>query len=135
MNKGFLLYLRSEVERYSGKRDPYARSQEEDEKDLLLFSHINASDAPSKEGRGRDLDITDYVFWILRMMTAHFPIVDRFGRYPYNNDLVGRDWAAGELEWLESTGSPHLPENLKKSIREDVEDGTWTPFKGNPKFD
>jgi hypothetical protein len=43
-----------------------------------------------------------------------------------NNDLVGRDWAAGELEWLESTGSPHLPENLKKAIRKDVEDGTWT---------
>jgi hypothetical protein len=48
--------------------------------DLLLFSHINASDAPSKEGRGRELNITDYVFWILRMMTAPFPIVNHFGR-------------------------------------------------------
>ena len=141
-NKAFIDSLCSEVESYSNRLDPHRRTEAEDEKDLLLFSDMlkgaDGKGRPTKETLGRDLEMSDCLFWILRILLAHWPIIHRFGRYPYSNDQMGRDFAQGELEWIESTGFSgfqRIPENDRKLIRQDVENGTWTSFKGNTDFE
>ena len=136
LTQGFTLLFRAEVETYSGEKDPYAETQVEDEKDIELLNELSKSEGPSKEKLGRDLRISDYIFPMLRMNTAHHPIIDRFGRYPYNNDQMGRDHTDAELEWMaKGRENQRVPEPLRGMIRKDVDQGTWTPLKGNPRLE
>ncbi|KAL9115392.1 MAG: hypothetical protein Q9227_000713 [Pyrenula ochraceoflavens] len=133
LNHGFISYFRAEIEEYSGKKDPCAQTQPEDERDLTLLQAITNGDPPSWQSLGgRDLDIADYAFWLLRMNTAHLAIVDQFGRYPYNNDQLGRDFETQEeLDWMqENYPKGRVPEPLRGLIRKEIEEGIWSPLKG-----
>ena len=123
-NKEILLYMRQEIEAYTGEKDPHAATQDEDEQDISLFSEM-VSSGPTA------FDMAGFNFWMLRILTSHRPITHEFGRYPYVNDMVGRDFASGEEEWMnENKGLPgRLDEAVKKAIRKDVDSGIWSPLK------
>jgi hypothetical protein len=63
------------------------------------------------------------------ILDAHWPIIKRFGRYPYRNAIFGRVSTEEEGKWLDDTGhfgeaSPEVAERIRK----DVEKGQWTPL-------
>ncbi|VUC25890.1 unnamed protein product [Clonostachys rosea] len=39
-------------------------------------------------------------FWIQHLMDVHKPPLDKFGRYPYRNWVLGREMTAAEEEWI-----------------------------------
>ncbi|CAF9913371.1 MAG: hypothetical protein GOMPHAMPRED_007876 [Gomphillus americanus] len=123
-NKEILLYLRQEIEAYTGEKDPHAATQDEDERDLNLFSAM-VSSGPAA------FDMAGYNFWMLRVLTSHRPITHEFKRYPYVNDMVGRDFAPSEEEWMSKNKSlsGRLDEAVRETIRKDVDTGTWSPLK------
>ena len=132
LTKELIHEYRSEVERYTGVEDPFAAREGEDERDLFLFSKLILLGSPTREQLGREVRVEDYAFYWIRMLNAHYGITDRFGRYPYRNDVLGRDFAAGELEWMKETGVfERLPEDVRDQIRRDVDSGIWSPLKGN----
>lgn len=49
----------------------------------------------------------------VRMAKQHVRIIERFGRFPYRNDVLGRQSSREELEWL---GSPELPLFAKSQL-------------------
>ncbi|KAH8916148.1 hypothetical protein BT69DRAFT_1288029 [Atractiella rhizophila] len=112
------------------------RYRKEEEKDLYLWKIINSSDPPSKENQGRELGMADYAWPMLRMMTAHFSIIDTFGRYPYDSDLRGRDLTDEEKVWMEKAGYGRMPDEMRQRIRKDVDAGVWSPLEvNNPKYE
>lgn len=139
LQEGFRRYFRSELEAHCGRSDPFAVTQAKDEGDLGLLARMtsgNDEKDPSKAKLGRELDVADYMFWTIRMNTAHFPIIDRFGRYPYQNDQMGREFQEGEADWMaEVYPRSRLPEAWREAIRKDVVAGRWTELKGDGRFD
>ena len=49
-----------------------------------------------KGGQGEELTVGMKDF-----LKAHTDVLDRFGRYPYRNQTLGRESTKEELEWLE----------------------------------
>lgn len=134
--KTMLHELRSKAESASGVKDLYASQESSDEKNVFLFDRFIRESPPSKEQLGRDVEMYDFAFWMIRLDIAHLAVTDRFGRYPYRNDAVGRDYVDGELEWQEKQEAlVRLDEDLRARIRRDVDAGVWSPLRGNPHFE
>lgn len=53
---------------------------------------------------GRDGPAMEYVSAIIAFEKKHNDILLEFGRYPYRNEILGRETTAEERQWLESGG-------------------------------
>jgi uncharacterized protein (DUF924 family) len=117
--------LRLEVERISGKIDPYRTRKEELEKDIYAFFNMMVEKPP----QGKYVKMEDFMFWFCTVIDVHKPIVEKFGRYPYHNVALGRVSSEEEKVWLERTGGwGNAGTEVAERIRGDVEAGRWMPF-------
>ncbi|RBR07082.1 uncharacterized protein FIESC28_10828 [Fusarium coffeatum] len=120
--------LRRAVEERTGKNDPYRETRDVTLKDDLLFLREVVKGPPVDE-RESSISITHWTFWWCMILDSHWPIIKRFGRYPYRNAILGRVITDEEKKWLDDTG--HFGEaspEVAGKIREDVEKGRWTPL-------
>ncbi|KAF7554350.1 hypothetical protein G7Z17_g2954 [Cylindrodendrum hubeiense] len=126
---------RAAVEAYAGVRDPYRATRDALLKDDLAFLREMPKGPPMRDGQdGVESNITmsSWAFWWCMILDAHWPIIERFGRYPYRNAILGRDSTAEELKWLDDTGHIAVaPSEIAARVREDVEKGRWTAL-GRP---
>jgi uncharacterized protein (DUF924 family) len=120
--------LRQAVEAHTNTRDPYRATRDATLKDDLFFLREFVK-GPSKADGESSLSMTSWTFWWCTILDAHWPIIKRFGRYPYRNGYFGRESTEAEKKWLDDTG--HFGEaspEVAQRIREDVEKGRWTPL-------
>ena len=77
---------------------PFMHSEElaDQERCIELFEKM----AEGAEGRVRDAALNNLDF-----ARRHHVIVERFGRFPHRNDLLGRESSAEELAFLQEDGS------------------------------
>ncbi|KAI1050742.1 hypothetical protein LB507_009235 [Fusarium sp. FIESC RH6] len=120
--------LRRAVEEQTGEKDSYRETRDNTSKDDLLFLREVVKGPPVDEGES-SISITNWTFWWCMILDSHWPIIKRFGRYPYRNAILGRVSTDEERKWLDDTGhfGEASPEAAEK-IREDVEKGQWTPL-------
>lgn len=113
------------VESVSGWTDPYRAKRDEILSDLYAFPRVYKEGPP----QGEDVTRESWTFWMGMLMDIHKPIIDRYGRYPYLNDMCGRESTAAEEEWIERTGHfEEVDKEVARKIREDVRLGRWTPL-------
>ncbi|KAH7180025.1 uncharacterized protein B0J16DRAFT_179639 [Fusarium flagelliforme] len=120
--------LRQAVEHHTGKKDSYRETRDVTLKDDLAFLREVVKGSPVDEGES-SISLTNWAFWWCMILDAHWPIIKRFGRYPYRNAILGRVSTEEEKEWLDDTG--HFGEaspEVAEKIRKDVEKGQWTPL-------
>lgn len=73
--------------------------------------------------------VADGWFFLAHLMDVHYPLLKKFGRYPYQNGALGRDTTPEEDEWMHMSGFfRESAPDVKKRIRDDVENGRWTPL-------
>jgi len=120
--------LRRTVEDRTGKKDSYRETMDVTLTDDLLFLREVVKGPPVDEGES-SISLTNWAFWWCMILDAHWPIIKRFGRYPYRNAILGRVNTEQEKKWLDDTGhfAEASPEVVER-IREDVEKGIWTPL-------
>ena len=118
--------IRTLVENHVGRTDPYRSTVDKDSKDIYAFPRI-ALNPPTED----DTQIDDFIFWMLRLLRVHTPVVRTFGHYPYRNNSVGRISTKEEIQYAEDTDyfSMLTDDKAVKRIREDVEAGIWTPLQ------
>ncbi|KAJ7452067.1 hypothetical protein B0H11DRAFT_2074105 [Mycena galericulata] len=69
---------------------------------------------------------------MLKLMDVHKPIIDRYGRYPYQNAIRGLESTEEEKAYIEKTGHfGEVPEHIARKVKEDVVEGRWTPLGGS----
>ncbi|KAM0228912.1 hypothetical protein ACHAP5_011817 [Fusarium lateritium] len=120
--------LRRVVEAHTNTRDPFRETRNATLKDDLFFLREFVK-GPSKADGESSLSMASWTFWWCTILDSHWPIIERFGRYPYRNGHFGRESTEAEKKWLDDTG--HFGEaspEVAQRIREDVEKGTWTPL-------
>ncbi|ENH70682.1 hypothetical protein FOC1_g10004979 [Fusarium oxysporum f. sp. cubense race 1] len=100
--------LRQAVEEYTGTKDPHRESRDTTLKDDLLFIR-EVVKSPPKDDEGA-ISMAAWTYWWCMILDAHWPIIARFGRYPYRNAAFA---------------SPEIA----KRIQEDVEKSWWTPLE------
>lgn len=113
------------IEAESGTRDPYREKRDEVLADIYGFPRVVVAGPP----QGPDVTRESWCWWYAMLMDIHKPIIDKFGRYPYNNAAAGRESTSEELEWIEKVdrfaqASPKVAEQ----IREDIQAGRWQPL-------
>ncbi|KAL0576990.1 hypothetical protein V5O48_005000 [Marasmius crinis-equi] len=114
--------MRKEVERHYGVRDPARDTMDKDAHDPLLFARL-IKDGPPLNGSA-----PDFFFYFFRVVDAHRPVIKKFGRFPYRNEVMGRETTAREKEFLKATenfGSAGLSEAEVERLRKQVKDGIW----------
>ncbi|KPM38728.1 hypothetical protein AK830_g7837 [Neonectria ditissima] len=122
---------RAAVEAHAGVTDPYRSTRDELLKDDLFFLR-EVFKGPIKGNplvKDGSISLSNWAFWWCMIKDAHWPIIERFGRYPYRNGILGRESTAAEQKWLDDTG--HLAEvssEIAARVRDDVEKGKWTPL-------
>lgn len=122
--------LRDEMELFLGKRgeDPYSSTEETWKLDVYAFNRILGLGGPVMADD--KIEMGDFVWWLRMLFDCHRPIIDKFGRYPYRNGANGRASTDAEKEYLEKVegffGSGDR--EVEKRVREDVENGRWTPL-------
>lgn len=112
--------MRLEVERYSGKRDPWRDTEAQDAKDTTLFAKLIRGGPPRSS--------PDFFFWFFRVIRVHKPIIAEYGRYPYRNEAQGRESTEREREYLKVTGDfgkSHLTQAEAQKLRDDRKAGVW----------
>ncbi|KAF5692011.1 hypothetical protein FCIRC_197 [Fusarium circinatum] len=117
--------LRQAVEEYTGTRDPHRETRHKTLKDDLLFIR-EVVKSPPKDDEGA-ISMAAWTYWWCMILDAHWPIIARFGRYPYRNAAFGRPITKEEEKWLDDIHhfSEASPEDAKR-IREDIEKDQWT---------
>lgn len=116
---------RKTVQTYSGERDPYHEERETILGNDKIFLQEVFKGPIDKFGPR--ISLSEWAYWWCMIKDAHWPIIRRFGRYPYRNAILGRDSTEEEKKWLEATGHvAEAPPELAARIREDVEKGSWT---------
>lgn len=116
---------RVKVEKVSGQTDPYRTKRKEILQDIYGFPRLYLKGPP----QGNDVTRERWTFWVGMLMDIHKPIVDKFGRYPYLNAILGREWQQEENEWIEKV--KHFGETddeVARRVKEDVRLGRWTPL-------
>lgn len=120
---GMIEQMRVDVEKYSGKVDPWRGTRDEDRNDTTLFRRLILEGPPET--------FPEFYFWLFRVFDAHRPISERYGRYPYNNTSMGRVSTEEERKYLEETKhfhEPDLTDEQVKALQEQVESGYWEPL-------
>lgn len=121
--------VRVEVEKYSGKADPYRAKRGELAEDTDAFGRMYREGPPLENG----LNLEDFVFWMWTVLDVHKPIIVKFGRYPYQDVAKGRVPNDEEREWVikfRGGDAINIDSEAAKRIREDVLKGRWTPLGG-----
>ncbi|KAF5246291.1 hypothetical protein FAUST_1408 [Fusarium austroamericanum] len=120
--------LRRTVEKHTGVEDPYRKTRDATLKDDLLFLHEVVKGPPVEED-GASISMSTWTYWWCMILDSHWPIIKRFGRYPYRNAVLGRVSTEEETKWLDDTGHfGEAPPDVAERIRKDVEEGKWTPL-------
>ncbi|KXJ96506.1 hypothetical protein Micbo1qcDRAFT_229388 [Microdochium bolleyi] len=115
------------VEERYGVQDAY-RDQPDKRWDLYGFPEMIAQ-ATSGNTPASPMGVADGWFHLALLLDVHYPILEKFGRYPYRNGAMGRLSTPEEEEWnKEAAVFPSLPLDIKNQIREDVLNGRWTPL-------
>jgi uncharacterized protein (DUF924 family) len=113
------------VEKMSGQTDPYRTDRQAILSDLYGFPRMYRAGPPQSEDVTREA----WTFWMGKLMDIHKPIIDRYGRYPYLNAILGRKTTITEKWWIEGTSHfGEASEETAKLIRQDVENGCWRPL-------
>ncbi|KAJ7454933.1 hypothetical protein B0H11DRAFT_1875039 [Mycena galericulata] len=119
---------RAVVEHATGQRDPYRAEREETLSDVYGFPRM-IKQGPPADGR---VTAATWSWWMLKLMDVHKPIIDRYGRYPYQNAIRGLDSTEEERAWIEKTEHfAEAPEHVARKVKEDVVEGRWTPLGGS----
>lgn len=116
---------RRAVEAASGMQDPWRERRQEVLGDVYGFPRVVAAGPPEGPVVSRE----EWCWWYGMLMDIHKPIIDKFGRYPYNNAAQGRESTDEELEWIEKT--EHFAEaspEVARQVKEDVVAGIWRPL-------
>lgn len=112
------------VEDATGTEDPCRARREEILSDIYAFPRVVRKGPP----RGVT-SVEGYAYWMCMVMDVHFPIVKRFGRYPYANLWSGRGDTEEEAEWFVRTGwFGKVEGEVAERVRADVERAVWTPL-------
>ncbi|KAM0351014.1 hypothetical protein ACHAPU_002792 [Fusarium lateritium] len=120
--------LRQAVEAHTGTTDPNRATRDATLKDDLFFLREFVKGPPKDDGES-GISMASWTFWWCTILDAHWPIIAKFGRYPYRNSHFGRDSTKVEKKWLDDVG--HFGEaspEVAQRIREDVERQRWTPL-------
>ncbi|KAJ1338583.1 DUF924 family protein [Microdochium nivale] len=119
------------VEEHCGVRDAY-RDQPGKRWDLYSFPKMIAEVSAGNTPKG-PMGVADGWFHLALLIDVHYPILDKFGRYPYCNDEMGRHSTPAEEDWIEKAAVfPRLAADVKNHIREDVLNSRWTPLGEQP---
>ena len=126
--KDWLHYMRAEVEAHAGVSDPFAPLEAEDDIDIDLFQRMATEGPPTKSciQPHSEAAISDYAFWWIRILNAHFVITDLCGHYPYWILWYGFEWSDKDKEAKEKMGNfLYGPENetVFRQVRQDYLDG------------
>ncbi|KAK8051901.1 hypothetical protein PG993_003286 [Apiospora rasikravindrae] len=127
MTEELRVIVESECE--GGARDPYRDLPDEARWDLYGFPRmLEARRGPSKGANGKS-SVTAGCFWICALLDVHYPILEKYGRYPYRNSVLGRASTLDEEEWLQKAKLFKSPSpEVVKRIKADVEAGRWSPI-------
>lgn len=136
--KAFLHDMRAQVENHCGYADPFKELEAQDDVDLTLFSRMFIEQPPltTYEPSSRDRDeaevpgatMSDYAFWWIRILNAHFAITDKCGHYPFWLRAIGGQWDQNDEEYMALPGSQLFAagdEATLRDIRNDVSIGAW----------
>ncbi|KAH7040045.1 uncharacterized protein B0I36DRAFT_309815 [Microdochium trichocladiopsis] len=119
------------VEQRFGVRDPH-RDEPDKRWDLYGFPKIIASAASAGGGSGLPkgpMGVVEGWFWLAWLVDVHYPILERYGRYPYRNGAMGRTSTVEEEAWVEKAAVfPQLPADVRDHMRMDAENGRWSPL-------
>ncbi|KAK4174395.1 hypothetical protein QBC36DRAFT_333742 [Triangularia setosa] len=116
---------RKVVERESGISDPWGKKREVVLSDVTMFPQEYRLGPPQGEGVTKE----EWAFWAGMLMDCHKPIIDRFGRYPWLNAIMGRASTEEEEEYIERIGHfAEAGEAVRARVRHDVDGGRWTPL-------
>lgn len=120
--------VRVEVEQYTGKTDPYRAKWAELSVDTYAFGRMYREGPPRERGLG----LAEWFFWMWTVIDVHKPIIDKFGKYPYQDVAKGRVSTEEEKEWtiVFQNGVDESNSEVAKRLREDVLKGRWTPLGG-----
>jgi uncharacterized protein (DUF924 family) len=120
--------VRVEVEKFSGKVDPYRAKRAELAVDTHAFGRMYREGPPLENGVKMD----EWFFWMWTVIDVHKPIIEKFGKYPYQDVAKGRVSTEEEREWtiIFQNGVDKSNSEVAKRIREDVLKGRWTPLGG-----
>jgi hypothetical protein len=120
--------VRVEVERFTGKTDPYRAKRAELAGDTHAFGKMVREGPPLENGVTMD----EWFFWMWTVLDVHKPIIEKFGKYPYQDVAKGRPSTDEEIEWtvVFQGGFDNSNSDVAKRIREDVLKGRWTPLGG-----
>ncbi|KAK6828117.1 hypothetical protein PG987_011458 [Apiospora arundinis] len=123
--------LRALVESECGgsTRDPYRDLPDESRWDLYGFPRMLETRRLPPRGEDGKSGVAEGCFWICAILDVHYPILEKYGRYPYRNSVLGRVSTPDEEAWLQKAMffKPLAPEVVKR-IREDVDAGRWSPI-------
>jgi uncharacterized protein (DUF924 family) len=110
--------VRVEVEKFSGKTDPYRVQRAELAVDIYAFGKIYRIGPPMENGP----QMHEWFFWMWTVLDVHKPIIDKFGKYPYQDVAKGRVSTEEEREWsiVFENGVDKSDSDFAKKIREDV---------------
>ena len=120
--------VRVEVERFTDKTDPYRAKRAELLRDIYAFGKMYREGPRTENGPTMD----GWFFWMWTVLDVHKPIIDKFGKYPYQDVPKGRVSTEEEREWsiVFEQGVDKSKSDVAKRIREDVLKGRWTPLGG-----
>jgi hypothetical protein len=128
-NIAFTNATRKLVEETLGVQDPF-RNKPEERWDLYGFPKMLKRMMIGGEPKS-PCSLDEGCFFLACLMDVHNPPLERFGRYPYQNDARGRVSTPEEDEWMEKSALfEHLPSEIRETIRRDVKNGLWTPLQG-----
>ncbi|KXJ86019.1 hypothetical protein Micbo1qcDRAFT_209397 [Microdochium bolleyi] len=130
------------VEQRFGVTDPHREEMDKTFSDVVAFPQMvqamiagelpvkaSARGGGGEEEEQQPMGVAEGFFFLALLYDVHYPLVDKFGRYPYRNGALGRLHTPEEEKWLaEQTLFKELPDDLRVKIREDVEAGRWTPL-------
>lgn len=114
---------RAELELATGHSDTFAETLERNRNDTLAFPRFMRSEKPLLR------NVYDFLYLRMAIVDMHYPIIAKFGRYPWRNGNIGRLSTQQELQFLED--SDHfgdLDQDVKAQINADIAAGRWTPF-------
>ena len=76
---------------------PFEHSEhlEDQRRSVALFAGL-AAESPS--------EWREYIESFLRYARAHLEVIERFGRFPHRNEILGRESTPAELDWLSTHG-------------------------------
>ncbi|KAK7419936.1 hypothetical protein QQZ08_010639 [Neonectria magnoliae] len=114
---------RAAIEAYTGTGGPYRAMRDA----LLKGDRVFLQEVFKGPGEDGSVSLSSWAFWWCMLKDAHWPIIERFGRYPYRNGILGRGNTAAEQKWLDDACHiAEVPREIAVRVRDDAKKGNWT---------